>query len=238
MELYFLRHGRSVSRSQWTGDDDERPLTDDGKTAMVHEAATLTRLGVRPDVIVTSPLTRARETAEIAATGLGAADRVEADERLARSFGPKQLRKVLHDHEEAGSIMLVGHEPDISETIGKLTGGRVVCSKGALARVDLDDGDDDRGELVWLLQADQLVGGELVPAADAAAERHAGAEEHAGAGERGTDEQPTGEAGEETAAEKHPTVIAPSGEEVPILEPPTPQRRPRDGRGGKKSRAA
>jgi len=161
MELYFLRHGVSVSQADWAGDDGQRPLTEAGKVAMAREAATLARLGLRPDVIVTSPLVRARQTAEIVAAGLEATDRLESDGRLAEGFGPKRLRKVLRAHKDARHIMLVGHEPDFSRTIGKLTGGRLLCSKGGLARVDLADVEDRQGELLWLWQADQLVGDAL-----------------------------------------------------------------------------
>ena len=158
MELYFLRHGRSVSRADWAEDDGQRPLTEDGRLDMAREVATLARFGLRPDLIVTSPLRRARQTAEIVAAGLEASDRLIDDDRLAQGFGPKRLRKVLRAHKEARHIMLVGHEPDFSATIGKLTGGRVLCSKGGLARVDIADIEDRHGELVWLWQANQLVG--------------------------------------------------------------------------------
>jgi len=167
MELYFLRHARSVSRAEWAGDDGQRPLTEDGRLDMVREAATLTRLGLRPDLIVTSPLLRARQTAEIVAAALDASDRVIDDDRLTHGFGPKRLRKVLRAHKDARHVMLVGHEPDFSATIGKLTGGRVLCSKGGLARVDIADVEDRRGELVWLWQAAQLAGDALRRAVDA-----------------------------------------------------------------------
>ncbi len=162
MELYFLRHGRSVSRADWTEDDDLRPLSNEGRAAMVSEATTLDRLGLAPDVILTSPLLRARETAQIAASALGILERVETDDRLAGGFGPKELRKVLRDHADAARVMLVGHEPDFSHTIAKLTGATVVCGKGSLARVDLADARQPEGSLVSLWQAHELI--EVAPA--------------------------------------------------------------------------
>ena len=54
MELYFLRHGQSVPRSEWS-DDVSRPLTEAGVSEMAHAAWTLARLGVTPDVLITSP---------------------------------------------------------------------------------------------------------------------------------------------------------------------------------------
>ena len=56
MKLYFLRHGQSVPRSEWDGDDVSRPLTEVGVSALAHEAWTLARLKVEPDVLVASPM--------------------------------------------------------------------------------------------------------------------------------------------------------------------------------------
>jgi phosphohistidine phosphatase len=69
MELYFLRHGEA-DWPDWKKSDDERPLTKRGKKEMHEVAAFLVRLKVRPDLILTSPLPRAAQTAEIAAEHL------------------------------------------------------------------------------------------------------------------------------------------------------------------------
>jgi phosphohistidine phosphatase len=73
------------------------------------------------------------------------------EERLAPGFGVDDLTQVLQTHPQAENIMLVGHEPDFSITIGALTGGRVVCKKGGLARVDITSTEPLQGELVWLI---------------------------------------------------------------------------------------
>lgn len=152
MQLYFFRHGVAAKRSEWKKDDDLRPLTDAGRTAIVRSAVMLTRLGVSPDAIVTSPLARARQTAEIVGEALGVADKVVDDVRLAHGFGSKQLAAILADHPKAESVMLVGHEPEFSATIGELTGARVACKKGSLALVEVTDRKSLSGDLVWLLQ--------------------------------------------------------------------------------------
>jgi len=212
MQLYFLRHGQSVGRSAWKGPDGERPLTEEGRGALAHEAATLLRLGLKPDVIVSSPLVRARETAEIVAGGLGAGDRVVVDDRVAEWFGVRRLRKVLREHGDIKRIMLVGHEPDFSTIIGKLTGGRVVCTKGSLARVDVDAADAGTGELVWLLQAEVLTAEALAPPVTA------------GQATRAKDEDIREEGREQ------PMAVAPSGEHVPLLQStPSPQEAERQG---------
>jgi len=205
MELYFLRHGRSVSRSDWTENDSERPLTEEGKVAMVHEAATLVRLGVRLDLVISSPLTRALQTAEIAAIGIEAADHLTTDERLGEGFGLKPLRKLLREHEGAECVLLVGHEPDLSQVVGELTGGRVMISKGGLVRVDVDEVKAGDGKLVWLLQADELIGGALGTQADATI------------GDTRPDRS-------ESDEPPYRTTTAPTGEEVPLLDDAAPDR--------------
>jgi phosphohistidine phosphatase len=202
MELYFLRHGRSVSRGDWNDDDAERPLTEEGEGALAHEAATFLRLGLRPDLVVSSPLLRARQTAEIAARGMEIAGRVIVDERVGEGLGLKRLRRVLRDHDGAERIMIVGHEPDLSTVVRKLTGGSVVCTKGSLVRVDMADAEAQKGRLVWLLQAETLIGQALAPPIPTAV----------AAPSSGDSSPPEGtEYGEHTA-------VAPSGERVPLLE--------------------
>ena len=152
MQIYFLRHGAAAKRSDWEGDDAQRPLTDDGRAVLYREALTLARIGVTVDVIVSSPLVRAKQTADIVAEELGLAGEVVLDERLAHGFGRRSLAAILAEHPEAGKVMVVGHEPEFSATIAELTGARVVCKKGSLARIDLADRETPDGELVWLLQ--------------------------------------------------------------------------------------
>jgi phosphohistidine phosphatase len=151
VRLLFLRHGPAEPRETWRRDDGERPLTAEGRRAMAREAATFARLGLAPGAILSSPLARAHETARIVAEGLGIADRLRDDERLAPGFDTVQLRAILEDNDGEDTLMLVGHEPDFSLTIGDLLGGTaVVCKKGGLARVDLD-AESGAAELVWLL---------------------------------------------------------------------------------------
>lgn len=152
MRLYFLRHGLA-DHPDFHGDDDRRPLTREGEARLRHQAAFLAGLGLDLDLILSSPLTRAAQTAAIVAGRLGLADRVLEEPRLAHGFGVAALAAILADlPADQRRIMLVGHEPGFSTVVGAITGGsEVVCKKGGLARVDLDDGADLRGRLVWLL---------------------------------------------------------------------------------------
>jgi phosphohistidine phosphatase len=145
MELYFLRHGEA-DWPDWKKSDDERPLTKRGKKEMREVASFLARLKVRPDLIVTSPLPRAAQTAEIAAEELKI--KLRNDELLAPGFGMPELRKVWKRH-RAKSLMVVGHEPDFTNVISKLTGASLKLSKAGVALLDVDP-ESEEAKLLWL----------------------------------------------------------------------------------------
>jgi phosphohistidine phosphatase len=145
MQLYFLRHGEA-DWPGWTKPDDERPLTDFGKKEVRQVANFLNRLKVKPDLIVTSPLQRALQTAEVAAKQLKT--KLRQDEALEPGFGISELRTVLKRH-RSKVLMLVGHEPDFSSVISALTGAFLKLSKAGMALVDIDP-ETDKGRLLWL----------------------------------------------------------------------------------------
>ncbi|MGA2479652.1 MAG: phosphohistidine phosphatase SixA [Spirochaetia bacterium] len=152
MEVYFLRHGEAGKSSRGQGGDAARQLTEEGIARMEREAAFISALRLRLDAILTSPLVRAQQTAEIVARELRLLDALAVDERLSPGFGPKELGGIVREHRAAAALMLVGHEPDFSAAIAAcIGGGRVECKKGALARVDFDTPDLSSGVLVWLL---------------------------------------------------------------------------------------
>jgi phosphohistidine phosphatase len=146
MELYFLRHGEA-DWPNWKKDDDERPLTKRGKNEMREVAAFLKRLKARPDLIVTSPLPRASQTAEIAAERLKV--KCREDKLLSPGFRRDDLERLLKKYPEK-SLMIVGHEPDFTETISELTGGSLKLSKAGIALVELNHSWRD-GRLIWLI---------------------------------------------------------------------------------------
>jgi len=145
MQLYFLRHGEA-DWPGWTKPDDERPLTDFGKKEVRQVAKFLGRLKVKPDLIVSSPLPRALQTAEVAAQELKT--KVRQDEALEPGFGISGLSTVLKRH-PSKVLMLVGHEPDFSSVISALTGGFIKMAKAGIALVDLDP-ETEKGRLLWL----------------------------------------------------------------------------------------
>ena len=145
MQLYFLRHGEA-DWPDWQKSDDERPLTKRGKKEMHEVGAFLARLKVRLDVILTSPLPRASQTAEIAAEHLKS--KCREDKRLAPGFGPTELEELIRKH-SVESLMVVGHEPDFTKTISALTGASLKLSKAGVALVDVDVS-SRKGRLLWL----------------------------------------------------------------------------------------
>jgi phosphohistidine phosphatase len=145
MELYFLRHGEA-DWPNWKKSDDERPLTKRGKKEMREVAAFLKRVKAQPDVIVTSPLPRASQTAEIAAERLEV--KCREDKLLAPGFGRTELERLLRKY-PAESLMIVGHEPDFTKTISALTGASLKLSKAGVALVDVDLS-SQKGRLLWL----------------------------------------------------------------------------------------
>jgi phosphohistidine phosphatase len=150
MKLYFLRHGIAYERETWQGDNDEfRPLTDDGIAAMKREAKSFERLKLKLDVIITSPLVRARDTARIVAKRLDL--KILESDLLKPGFSIQMLEKLTTDYPQHSNLMLVGHEPDFSRVISTVIGGGyIVLKKGGLARVDITAQQPLRGELVWL----------------------------------------------------------------------------------------
>ena len=152
MELYFLRHADAGSRETWKGSDASRPLSAEGTARMEREAEALALLRLPVDVIIASPLVRARQTAEIVARRLGLEDALRDDERLAPGFSVEDLGGLLQDYRDHRALLLVGHEPDFSTVISAcIGGGQVECKKGGVARVDIRSPGSIEGVLVWLL---------------------------------------------------------------------------------------
>jgi phosphohistidine phosphatase len=145
MQLYFLRHGEA-DWPHWTRPDDERPLTDFGKKEVRQVAKFLDRLKVKPNLVVTSPLPRALQTAEVAAEQLKT--KLRQDEALEPGFGISELRMLLKRH-GSKALMLVGHEPDFTSVISVLTGASLKLSKAGVALVDFDP-ETEKGRLLWL----------------------------------------------------------------------------------------
>jgi phosphohistidine phosphatase len=158
MKVYFLRHGIAIEPSSWNGKDFDRPLTREGCMRMEHEAKAIADLSLDLDLIVTSPLLRAKQTAEIVAARLNMRNKLVDDVRLADGFNLERLGTILSLHADAKSLMLVGHEPTMSATIGHAIGrASIELKKAALAGVEFFDAASPRGTLFYLIPPKVLV---------------------------------------------------------------------------------
>lgn len=154
MRCYFLRHGLAVDAAEWSGADFDRPLTREGRERMTQAVKTIAALRLNIDVIVTSPLVRAKQTATIVAKRLKLEDRLIEDARLGGGFGSSALAEILAEQRMADAVMLVGHEPGMSRTVGEMVGGADVEFKpGSLACVNVPEPANLRGSLLWLVPA-------------------------------------------------------------------------------------
>ena len=152
MDLYFVRHGDATTKAGWHGTDSEKPLSPEGITRAREMAAALAALRPGVGLILTSPLERARRTAEIFARALKPAAGLRTDDRLAPGFGRDKLAELIRENAGTAALMLVGHEPDFSTTVGAcIGGGRVEFKKGALARLEIEESPALKGTLAWLV---------------------------------------------------------------------------------------
>jgi len=150
--LYLLRHGIAVPHGTPDIPDDDRPLTSEGEKGVKKVARGLRRLGIKLDRIVTSPLPRARRTAEVVADVLGKTELLEDADALRAGNSASSIRDWVAERTES-RLMLVGHNPSLTDLVGLLITGNqapAICElrKGGVAalRADLDG----RMQLDWL----------------------------------------------------------------------------------------
>lgn len=150
MRLYFFRHGMAQAHDDPNLEDHLRQLTDEGIIRTRRAARVLRMLDMNVERLYSSPLIRARQTADILGQSLGVA--VQVREELSPGFSLPALDSLTHDLGPDDEVLLVGHEPDFSELVAELTGGcQVEIKKGGLARVDVDLYHPLRGVLIWLI---------------------------------------------------------------------------------------
>ena len=140
MQIFFLRHGEAARHSGLA--DADRPLTDHGLAQARAVGRAFARWGIRPDVVLCSPLLRARQTAETACAVLSIPE-VRMTELLAPDADPRQLFTELRSL-DAECLLLVGHQPFVGEAVSLLVAGderlRIVIAPGTLLSVSLEDG--------------------------------------------------------------------------------------------------
>lgn len=153
MRLLLIRHAAAVPGGTPGVADEDRPLTPRGRARFERAARGLARIADRPDVLLTSPLPRARATAEIAARAFG---RVEPVVEPALVHGPAAIVAALARQPVEATIAIVGHEPTLGSLLAQLLEGadgtRFAFKKGGAALVALPEGPRAPGRLVWLVR--------------------------------------------------------------------------------------
>jgi phosphohistidine phosphatase len=153
MQLVIIRHAIAVDRETTDVPDEERPLTRKGIRRFRSAARGLARLVPRPDMLFTSPLLRARQTARIAARAWGGPDPVEAVALAGGAF--EEVAETLSGFAAEAVVAIVGHEPQVSEILARLLGGadaeRLVFKKGGVALVDVPGRLEEGGTLVFYM---------------------------------------------------------------------------------------
>jgi phosphohistidine phosphatase len=152
--LYLVRHAIAAERGPQWPRDEERPITKDGAARMREIVKGVRRLDESIDLILTSPLARARQTADLLAAGLSPAPAIRAVAALAPGSSPPQILAALSAlRTRAEAIALVGHEPGLGLLAAWLISARTPppFKKGGICRIDLDDWPPARGgRLIWL----------------------------------------------------------------------------------------
>jgi phosphohistidine phosphatase len=163
MNLYLLRHGLAEDLgTDGLTKDSERPLTAKGEEKLRKIAAGMEALELTFDVILSSPYLRARQTAEIIVEALHARKKIEFSEALTPGGIAKKLIELLNRvNPEPQNVLLVGHEPHLSDLISLLVSGKpgcgVIMKKGGLCKLTAESLRHGRcADLQWLLTPGQM----------------------------------------------------------------------------------
>jgi len=151
--LYLVRHGIAAERGSEWPDDAKRPLTSKGISRMRDVAAGLDALEADIDIVLTSPLVRARQTADLLAEAIKPAPEVEIFAELAPGTSPAKVAEALARLDAYDGVALVGHEPGLGELAAWLVGAKSPFDfkKGGVCRIDVAKlPPTGNGQLVWL----------------------------------------------------------------------------------------
>lgn len=157
MDLFILRHGEAGQRTSQTSDR-IRPLTTAGKAEILEIAKALKIIGLKFDLVVTSPLKRAYDTAMIVADMFRVGNRLEVWNELAPEGQKAEVYRKISKLREEYAVLIVGHQPLLGEIVndmihkGKSSPCNLILKKGGVVRLRLlSKSNIPRGELQWLL---------------------------------------------------------------------------------------
>ena len=152
-QLFLVRHAIAAERGDKWPDDTKRPLTHQGAARMSTAAEGLSAMGVKPDVVITSPFVRAEQTADILVKCLGGEGRLVTAPALAPGGSPAAVAEAVGALAKGRNIAIVGHEPGLGELAAWLLGARqpLPFRKGGVCRIDVADWPPaaKSGTLVW-----------------------------------------------------------------------------------------
>jgi phosphohistidine phosphatase len=161
MKLYVVRHAIAVDHGTPGVSEEDRPLTPEGIRKMKKAASGLKALDAIPKLILSSPLPRSMQTAEILRNTLG----VLADIAEVRALAPGGERDDVYEEirkrRDGGDLMLVGHQPSLGELVGEIAfrspGCYVELRKGGACAVEMERlSPTPRGTLLWLVPSSIL----------------------------------------------------------------------------------
>ncbi len=141
MDIYFLRHANAGEPVVNPARDDKRPIDKLGIEQSHDVGRALAALNINPDVIISSPLRRATQTAAVVANELGYEDKVITDAALRPEAGYEKFLELLARHSRRDAIMVVGHNPSMTEFVNKLISGggalnAIELKKGAVVKIE------------------------------------------------------------------------------------------------------
>jgi phosphohistidine phosphatase len=156
MDLFVLRHGDAGKTIPSGSSDSKRPLTVAGEKEMIIISKALKKMGIRLDVILTSPLKRAHQTADIVAKEFKAQNKLRQMRELSPEGDKKALYQSLSSFKEGTSILLVGHNPYLSEMVSEVvtddSSVRLDLKKGGIVRIRVTaPAPKLKGELRWII---------------------------------------------------------------------------------------
>ncbi|MGA2086320.1 MAG: phosphohistidine phosphatase SixA [Terracidiphilus sp.] len=142
MNLYLMRHASAGLRRGNALLDEKRALIKEGKEQCILMARVLSALDVQIDVIVSSPLKRALQTAQFVGTELGYDAKVEISPALGPGADFAAFQNLLAKYADREGVLAVGHNPNVFQFLGRLVSGNggaaIRMRKGSIARIDLD----------------------------------------------------------------------------------------------------
>jgi len=154
MQVYLLRHGIAEDGHNGMRDED-RALTPDGRRKLKQVLQAANEAGVKPTLILSSPLKRAVQTAEVAKQALGYPDAVLKTKSLAPGATVEQVWDEIRGHRTEASLLLVGHNPQFDNLAAYLLGSpavQIAFKKGAILRIDFENfAPHPKGTLRWYL---------------------------------------------------------------------------------------